>query len=273
MRKKKIENITINVFLWVLSLLIIVPLYIVVINSLKDKASAAKMGLNFPKVFMGIENYSKMIADGGVLVAFKNSLIVTITSVVLIILISSTLAYVLQRRKSKVTNLLLTMIIMGLVFPVQMIPTYFLCNFFKIPNYAAVILVLIAANLSFSVFTYTGYLKGISRQIDEAAIIDGAGPLRIFFQIIFPLLAPITYTNIIIAFMGVWNDFGITIYFLNSSKNYTLPLTIYNFFSTHNSDWQLVFANVVVVSLPVVIVYLFLQKYIISGMTSGSVKG
>ena len=90
---------------------------------------------------------------------------------------------------------------------------------------------------------------------------------------IFPLLKPMTVTLFILTFMNIWNDFGTTIYFLNTSENYTLPLTIYNFFSTHSSDWNLVFTDVVLVSLPIVILYFCAQKQIMSGMTSGAVKG
>lgn len=110
-------------------------------------------------------------------------------------------------------------------------------------------------------------------EIDESAWLDSASHFQLFFQIIFPLLQPITVTAVIVNFMAVWNDFGITIYFLNSARNYTLPLTVYNFFGNHSSDWQLVFADVVLATLPVAVVYLILQRYIISGMTAGSVKG
>ena len=117
---------------------------------------------------------------------------------------------------------------------------------------------------------YFGAFKGVPVQIDESAFIDGSSIGRLFFTIIFPVLKPVTAT-IIISFMNVWNNFNLTLYFLNSPKTFTL--TIYNFMSTYSSDWNLVFANVVVCSLPVIVVYLALQKYIISGMTSGSVKG
>ncbi|MNN66497.1 Inner membrane ABC transporter permease protein YcjP [compost metagenome] len=128
-------------------------------------------------------------------------------------------------------------------------------------------------NFFFFVMLYTGFFKSIPRDIDESAVIDGAGPLTLFFKIIFPLLKPVTVTLIIITFMNVWNDFGITIYFLNSPSNYTITLTIYNFLGTYSSQWNLIFANIVVVSVPVVLLYLLLQNYIIDGMTAGSVKG
>jgi raffinose/stachyose/melibiose transport system permease protein len=120
---------------------------------------------------------------------------------------------------------------------------------------------------------YIGFLKSIPSSIDEAAIVDGCNSLQLFFKVIFPLLKPMTITLFILNFMNIWNDFGTTIYFLNSSENYTLTLTIYNYFSTHSSDWNLVFADVVAVSLPVIIIYFSAQKHIMSGMTSGAVKG
>lgn len=272
-KKKKWANRGITLLLWILSLLILIPIYMVVINSFKDKASAAEMTLSWPKVFQAIENYTTMIERGNIVSGFFNSVFVTVISVVMIIVISAMTAYILQRRKSRISAVMFTIVMLGLVFPVQIIPSYFLCNFLHIPKYASAILLLVVTNLPFATIIYTGFLKGISREIDEAAIIDGAGPFRLFFTIIYPLVLPATVTNIIVAFMAVWNDFGITIYFLNNNQDATLPLSIYTFFGNFNSDWQLVFANVVVTSLPVVIIYLVLQKYIISGMTAGAVKG
>lgn len=165
------------------------------------------------------------------------------------------------------------LILMGLFIPGQIIPTYFICYYMHVRTFLAAGLVLIASNLSMGVFLYTGYFKSIPRELDESAMLDGCNGLQLFFHIIFPLLKPITVTLFIITFMGIWNDFGTTIYFLNSSRNFTLTLTIYNFFGVHSSDWNLVFANVIAVSLPVIIVYFMAQKQIMSGMTSGAVKG
>ena len=147
----------------------------------------------------------------------------------------------------------------------------------RFPLRAAVILaaalVLCAANIPMGVFLYMGYYKSIPREIDESAMLDGCGCIRMFAAVIFPLLKPITVTLFIITFMAIWNDFGTTIYFLNSSSNFTLTLTVYNFFGVHSADWNLVFANVIAVSAPVVLVYFLAQKQIISGMTAGAVKG
>lgn len=231
------------------------------------------MNLHWPEEFHIVENYRTMLSTGRVLGSLWNSVYITAVSVAVVILFSSLLAFVIVRRNSRLSLILNILVVLGMVFPLQIIPTYFVCKYLQLGYIASAIFVLIASNLSFSTFLYIGYMKSIPREIDESAWMDGAGQLTLFFRLIFPLLKPVTVTSIIITFMSVWNDFGITIYFLNSSKNMTLPLTIYNFHGSYNSQWQLIFANVIVASLPVTVLYLFLQKHIMSGMTAGAVKG
>lgn len=262
-----------NAVLCICALIILIPIYMVVINSFKDRKEAAMMNIKLPSSWHVLENYKEMFIEGGILRGFLNSMGITVICVLLLVLLCSAMAFVLQRKKSLFSKAINMVVIFGLVLPVQIIPTYFVCNFFHLPHVLAAVLVLVVANMSFTVFLYTGFIKSIPLEIDESAWLDGAGQVQLFFRIIFPLLQPATITAIIINFMAVWNDFGISIYFLNSARNYTLPLTIYNFFGNHSSDWQLVFANVVLSTLPVAIVYLILQKYIISGMTAGAVKG
>ena len=230
----------------ILSLFMLVPFIMIVLNSFKTKKESAELGLRFPKQWNFLENYS-VVMSSGILHAFRNSCFVTCLSVLLIILVSAIAAFVLQRRGTKLSKKLIT--------------------------FFGAAAVLTAANIPLGIFLYIGALKSISRDIDEAAILDGCDSLSLFFFVIFPLLKPMTVTLFILTFMNIWNDFGTTIYFLNTSENYTLPLTIYNFFSTHSSDWNLVFTDVVLVSLPIVILYFSAQKQIMSGMTSGAVKG
>ncbi|MNE16888.1 L-arabinose transport system permease protein AraQ [compost metagenome] len=273
MTKKNISHYILEGFALLLSLLIVIPLYFIVINSFKDTAGASLMSLSWPENWAIIDNYRQMITEGGVLTGFRNSLIVTGFTVLLIILCCSVTAFVLQRRNTSASKTIYVLILLGLMIPLQIIPSYFVLYYFHIKTYVAAIMMLGVTNFSFGVMLYTGFFKSIPRDIDESAVIDGAGPLTLFFKIIFPLLKPVTVTLIIITFMNVWNDFGITIYFLNSPSNYTITLTIYNFLGTYSSQWNLIFANIVVVSVPVVLLYLLLQNYIIDGMTAGSVKG
>ena len=253
---KKHTHILRTLFGFALSLLMLVPFAMIVMNSFKNKKEAAQMGLALPKQWNIIENY-RAVMETGVVHAFRNSCIVTLLSVLLIVLFSALAAFVLQRRNTKVSQKIITFFVIGLIIPGQIIPTYMLCNYLHLKTFIGAAAVLTAANLPLGIFLYIGALKSIPRDIDEAAILDGCG----------------TWTLFILTFMNIWNDFGTTIYFLNTSENYTLPLTIYNFFSTHSSDWNLVFTDVVIVSLPVIIVYFCAQKQIMSGMTSGAVKG
>ncbi|GGH28801.1 carbohydrate ABC transporter permease [Paenibacillus segetis] len=256
-----------------LSLVVIIPFYMILVNSFKNKEDAALVNLHAPTQWQAISNYITMFQEGGVWTAFKNSILLTVPSVLVIILLCAMTAFVLQRRKHKASSLMSSLIVLGLFVPGQIIPTYFICQYLHVSSFLAAALVLIAANIPMGVFLYMGFCKSIPTEIDESAILDGCSPLRLFFQIIYPLLQPITVTLFIITFMAIWNDFGTTIYFLNNTKNFTLTLTIFNFFGVHSSDWNLVFANVIIVSLPVIIVYFLAQKQIISGMTAGAVKG
>lgn len=271
--KRKSGKIIGTAVLWILSLVVLIPLYMVVINSFKSKSEAAAMGLGLPSHWQAFANYAQMMSDGGVLTGFKNSVIITCVCVAGIVVFTSMAAFILQRRKGKASSALFSLFLVGIVLPLQIIPTIFLCKFLHLSSYLSAIFVLAVANFAVALFLYTGFLASVPRELDESAIIDGAGPLRMFFEVIFPLLMPVTVTVIIVSFMSIWNDFGISIYFLNSTTDYTISLTIYNFFGIHNSDWQLIFANVIVTSLPVILLYIFLQRYIISGMTAGSVKG
>lgn len=256
----------------ILSLFMLVPFIMIILNSFKTKKESAELGLEFPKQWNFRENYS-VVMSSGILHAFRNSCFVTCLSVLLIILVSAIAAFVLQRRGTKLSKKFITFFVIGLIVPGQIIPTYMLCSFLHLKTFFGAAAVLTAANIPLGIFLYIGALKSISRDIDEAAILDGCDSLSLFFFVIFPLLKPMTVTLFILTFMNIWNDFGTTIYFLNTSENYTLPLTIYNFFSTHSSDWNLVFTDVVLVSLPIVILYFSAQKQIMSGMTSGAVKG
>lgn len=179
-------------------------------------------------------------------------------------------AFILVRRKSKLSSFLNNFIIMGLTLPLAMVPIYYLLGKINMNtgNSAMIgaILVYGASLFPFTFFVYMGYIKGISSEIDEAAIIDGASPAKLFFNIIFPLLKPVTVTDLMNAVMTIWNDFSISLYLLNSSKRTTAVLTTYLFVGQKSSDWQLLFADVVIVSVPVVILYLCMQKYIVAGL-------
>jgi len=273
---KRIIKIAWEVVAVLLSLIILVPLYMLIVNSFKDYAGANRLGLTLSHIsFSSIySNYKEVILHSGIISAYKNSAIITLSAVALNVFFGAVTGFIIQRRKSKLTETVNLIIISGLSMPFCAPTTFFLIKYLGLSHtYSGIILVFVALSFPFSVFLFTGYFKSIPATLDESAIMDGCGPMRLFFQIIFPLIIPVTITVIIISFMGIWNDFGVAIFLLNSPGRYTVVLTTFNYFSQKHSDWNLLFADIVLISLPVIILYLFLQKYIVSGLTSGAVKG
>ncbi len=271
--KRRIEKITLTVIVTLLSLLIFVPLAIILLGSVKTPAEAQKFDLTLPAKWL-FENYAYVFEEGGIGRAFINSTILTV-AVCLIVMVSASLcAFVISRRRGKFTGFLYNAFLLGMVCPLQIVTTFGLLEVLHLTGtYAGVILVMCAVQIPWAVFTLSGFIKNVPRELDEAAFIDGAGPLRMFFVIILPLLKPIMATSLITVAMGAWNEFMIPLYFFNSSSKWTLPLTVYNFFGQYASDWNYVFADLVLTALPITILYLFCQKYVIEGATAGAVKG
>lgn len=253
--------------------IVFVPLFMVIVNSFKDAAGAATMSIALPKTWEMVQNYRTVIKEANIPLAYWNTSVITVTSVVGVVLLCSTSAFIIQRRDDRFIRILWYVLMAGMILPLTMIPTFiFFHKLHLTGNYWGVVLLYIASSYCFITFVYTGFFGGISREIDEAASIDGAKGASLFFRIIFPLLMPINATAIIISFMSFWNDFGIAIYFLSAPKLQTLGLTIYFFFGVHSSDWNLVFADLVLISLPVILLYVLMQRYIVAGLTAGSVK-
>lgn len=231
------------------------------------------MDLSFPKQFM-IENYLHVMKTGNILKGYKNSLIITMITVLLIILFGSMAGIVISRRNDKRMNAVYYYFIFGLTATIQLVTTYFLLlKLHMLETYIGVILVFTAVNLPFAVMTFASFVKGVPREIDEAALIDGCNSFQMFFKILLPIMKPAVITNLIIAAISVWNSFQIPLYLMSSSDRTTIPMMVYNFYGLYARDWQYVFAAIMFTILPIVLLYLCLQKYIVEGMTAGAIKG
>lgn len=258
------------------SVIFIVPFFVVIMNAGKSQQEAAALQLSLPKTWHFIENSRAVFSyqNRAVLRAFFNSLVLTILSVIGVVIVSSMTGFVLQRRKDGLTGCLNYLILVGLIVPPAIIPTIWvlkILNFYKtIPGLA---LVEVALNFSFSTIMYTSFLATIPREIDEAGIIDGCGPFRLFFQIIFPLMKPVTATVIILSAVNVYNDFMNPLYFLPGAKNLTVQLTLYFFQGQFESSWNLLFADILIISIPSLIFYLIFRQRIIGGTIAGAIKG
>lgn len=271
--QKRITKIVLSVFMLLLSMIIIVPLLIMILGSFKDPAEAQKFNLVFPSKWM-IENYIHVIKVGGIGKAMANSFIVTVIVTVIVILAGGLSAYIISRKENGYTRTLYKIFLLGMVSPLQVVTTFGLLKILNlIGTYAGVIMIITAVQLPWTSFTLTGFIKGVPRDLDEAAFLDGASPFRLFWSVILPLLKPILATAVVSTAMGAWNEFMIPLYFFNTSDKWTMPLTVYNFFGQYQSNWNYVFADLVLTALPITILYLYCQKYVISGMTAGAVKG
>lgn len=272
--KRKIHNIIRAVIAWLLSLLVLIPMILIVLNSFKSDVEADVMRLSFPKV-MQWSNYAVVFEQGNMGRAFfLNSFIISVGSVTISVLASSLAAYVLVRNRDKMNKFIYTFIILGLVSPINIIPTMQIMGKLQIINtFQGIILLYSGILIPFSTFLFFGFIGSIPKSLDEAAVIDGCNGINVFGRIILPLLKPVLITVIVINFMNTWNDFRIPLYVLNDSKKWGLILSVYDFYGTYISRWNLVSAIILLAIVPILLLYLFGQRYIVSGVTAGAVKG
>lgn len=253
-----------------------VPFYFIIVNSMKTSADAAKLSIAWPTEFRIWDNFLEVIQarDYMVLTAFFNSTVITVVSIILLIIVGSMAAFVLHRRISKLSRSLSGLFLAGLMIPPAVVPTIWVLEQFNIfKTFTGIILVEVAIQIPFTILLYTGFIAAIPKEIDEAAIIDGCGGGKLFFRIIFPMLKPVHSTVIILNAVTIFNDFVHPLYFFPGSENATVQLTLYNFMSMYNTDWNLLFANVLLITIPPFILFLFFSEKIVSGMAAGAVKG
>lgn len=272
-RQAMIRRVLLGLALWLGSLVVLVPAALLVITAFKTTKEAQIINFSLPAVW-NWSNFATVWERGLLWQGFLNSVIITVPCVALIIFTSAMMSYYLARRRDKMSNGLYTFVVMGIIKPIPLVTTFLLLQQLKLLNtHMGVILVLAGTLISLASFTYVGFIKGLPRELDDAAAIDGCTPFRTFWQVIFPLLKPCTFTVVILMVLNVWNDGQAALFFLGNSDYWTLPLTIYRFFGYFRNEWNYVFGCILLSTLPVFITYLFGQRYIIDGMVSGSVKG
>ncbi len=264
------------VALVVVGILFIVPFVFILLTASKTPADASLFEFNLPKQSQLIENITQVMQYGNnrMVLAIWNSALLTVSSVTLIVLFAALVAYVMQRRNDSMASSVSMILFAGLVLPPAVAPTVFFLQ--KIGLYKtlfSLVLIEVALAMPFAVVTLRAFIGTIPREIDEAAIMDGASPMRLFFSIILPLLRPALVTIIVTSSIGVYNDFATPLYFLPGAKNVTAQLTLFSYMGQFGTKWNLVFADVLVLTILPLIMFMVFQKQIVSGMTSGAVKG
>lgn len=270
---RRFRYLVLEILMILITAFMMSPLLIMIFGAFKDSVGAAAFDFTLPKTWE-FENFLFVIEHGNVFRAFSNSFLLTAASTILGVLLAAMSAFVVVRKNTKGSKRIYNYFLIGMIAPLQIITTYAVLRILHLNGtFWGLILVYVAVNLPFNFFLFCSFMKGIPRELDESGFMDGASGLYLFFRIIFPLLKPVTATSVVILAMSVWNDFQLPLYLLNTPKKWTLPLTVYSFYGQYYSNWNYVFADCIITAVPILVVYLFAQKYIVEGMTQGAVKG
>ncbi len=278
MSKKTVDGILIAI-LCVLVFIFLAPIAFIVLNSFKGKffISEAPFALPTAETFVGLENYVTGLERTGMLSAIGWSFFITVGSVAIIILLTSMTAYYITRVKSKITSIIYYAFVFSMIVPFQMVmfPMTKLADMLHLNTPVGMILLYVGFGSGLSVFMFSGFVKSIPLEIEEAAMIDGCNPLQNFFMVVFPILKPTAITVAILNAMWIWNDYLLPYLVIGLSTKYkTIPVVIQMLVGSNgNRDMGAMMAMLVIAIIPIIIFYLTCQKHIIEGVAAGAVKG
>lgn len=254
----------------------LIPFAFIVVTAFKTQQESSLLEFSWPGEFVFFENVAAVFAarDFTLIRAFVNSAAVTVASVTIMVIVSAMVGWVLQRRRSRWNPFINFLVLAGLIVPPAVVPTIFVMQklgiFRSLPG---LVLIEVAFGLSFCILLFRAFASTIPRELDEAALLDGAGPIRLFFQVAFPLLRSVIVTVIVVQSVAVFNDFQNPLYFAPGAENVTVQLTLYNFQSQFLTSWNLLFTNILLITVPPLVMFVFFNRQIVAGMTSGAVKG
>jgi raffinose/stachyose/melibiose transport system permease protein len=275
--KKNLQNNFTFIFLFILAVLFLSPIFIVLMNSFKGRffISDAPFALPNSQTFVGLKNYTVGLAKTGFIQAFGYSLFITVFSVGTIVLFTSMTAWCITRVKSKISSIIFYLLVFSMIVPFQMVMFTMskTANVMRLDNPVGIIVLYLGFGAGLSVFIFSGFIKSIPHEVEEAATMDGCNPIQTFFLIVFPILQPIYVTVAILNTMWIWNDYLLP-YLVIGSNYRTIPIAIQYLQGGYGSkDMGAMMAMLVLAIIPIVLFYLALQKYIIQGVVTGAVKG
>ena len=266
-----------SLLLGILAVFVLIPIFVVLMNSFKGQFFIADAPFSLPTAdtFAGFTNYVSGIEKTGFFSAFFYSLFITVCSVVLLVVATSMTAWYLVRAKGRVSSLLYYLFVFSMIVPFQMVMFTMskIANLLHLDNPLGIIVIYLGFGAGLSVFIFTGFVKAIPFEIEEAAVVDGCGPIRLFFSVIFPVLRPTAITVAILNAMWIWNDYLLP-YLVIGNKYKTIPIAVQYLQGGYGSrDMGALMAMLVLAIIPIVIFYLICQRYIIEGVVAGAVKG
>lgn len=291
-KKQSLGSTLITIFFSLLSIVYVMPILIVIMNSFKLKVFINKypfqLGMfklsdgwdkfviGFQKAFVGLDNYVEGIEKINFFNAFGTSLFITIGSVAIIILCTSMCAWYITRVQTKGTKAIYMLCLFSMIVPFQMVMFTLskLANMLHLGNPLGIIIVYLGFGAGLAVFMFTGFMKSVPIEIEEAAMIDGCNPPQTFFKVVFPILKPTAITVAILQTMWIWNDYLLPYLVLDMRKYKTIPIAIQYLKGGYGSiDWGAMMAMLVLAIIPIIVFYAVCQKYIIEGVVAGAVKG
>ena len=273
-RTKKITlNVLKNILAWAFSLVMLIPLVLIVVNAFKPDSEALTMTLSLPKEW-DLSNFAVVIEKGKLGRSFLNSLLYAGCATIITVILGAMAAYVFARRRGKKETGMYMYMVLGIVIPVNYVSLMKVMQVTQLNDTRlGIILLYVAMQLPFSVFLLYGFVSKVPVDLDEAAVLDGCGPWKLFFSIVMPMMKSSMVTAAVLCFLNTWNEFVMPLYFLNSSEKWPMTLAVYNFFGQYSKSWNLICADILLTCLPVIIMYLLCQKHIVGGQTAGAVKG
>lgn len=249
-----------------------VPVWMVLVNSFKAQNEANLFRLSWPSELVWA-NYQQVWEQANIVLGLLNGLLLGGSAVLITLALASLAAFYMARSRTRASSFLYTLFVAGLIIPIAILPTYFLFLVLGLNNtYVGLIVIFATYCLPLSIFLFTSFIKTIPSSLDEAATIDGCGPIRIFVYAIFPLLKPVGMTAALFTFLFVWNESALYLYFANSQK-WPLPMGIYEFYGKYNQSWNLAFADIILGMIPCLLIFMIGQRFIVTGLTAGAVKG
>jgi len=271
--KKTFGALLKNIIAWIFSILMLIPLVLIIINAFKPATECLTLNFSLPSK-LDFSNFTTVIEKGKLGQSFLNSLLYATLATLITVFLGSMAAYIFSRRSGKFTNAAYMYVVLGIVIPINYVALMKVMQITQLNDSRLGIVLLYAAiQMPFTVFLIYGFVAKVPKDLDEAAVIDGCGPFRLFFNIIIPMMKPSLVTAGVLCFLNNWNEFVMPLYFLNSSKKWPMPLAVYNFFGQYSKEWNLICADILLTCLPVIIIYLICQKDIVGGQTAGAVKG
>ena len=264
------------VALTVMLVVFVIPFGFIALTAVKDRAQSAQLDFSWPTSWPVWGNIVEVVTtrDNLLITAMRNSFVVTIVAVALLIVFCSMTGFVMERRRDRMSALASALVLAGLIIPPAVVPTIYVLQKINLFNSLwGLVLVEVAYIAPFSIILFRAFVATIPRQLDEAAMIDGCTGLALFFRVVFPLLRPVTITVILTASVAIYNDFVNPLYFLPGSDNATVQLTLYNFQSQFNTQWNLLFMDVLLITVPALVMFIIFNRKIVAGLTTGAVKG